>query len=1336
MPTPRLLWIAPWVLWSCTDKAPPPGPAADPDVPPTASITAPLEGGPWYSDHPVALAGTVADAEDAPDALDVRWATAEGGDLGVEGAVSVDGAVTAQATLPEGDWTLLLEVTDSAGNTASDGVPISVGGPNQPPDCALTAPEDGTTIEVGAEVRFAGTATDADVGGDRLSVTWQSDLEGELQTSVPDADGVVGFTTSDLAAGTHRISLLVADEVGATCARTVDLTVGTPPTLTLDTPADGERVNAGAVVTFTGSVADAEDAPEALSVSWESSLDGVFSGVGADATGALSLSVDDLQPGAHDLTVTVTDSDGLSAVVARTLTVNAVPTAPTVTLAPDPATTLDDLVATATGATDPDGSGAVTLAYAWTEDGAPLAETTATLSSGWTTKGRTYRVTVTPSDDLGAGASAFAERVVANSAPVLDGPTLSAATAQVGDTLTCAATAADDDPADRPTVTYAWQDGSTGATYTVAADDDPGDPLTCTATADDGDGGRDTGTASATVRNTAPVLTSVTVTPATAQVGDTLTCAATATDADGGSPVISMTWPDGSTASTYVVAATDDPGDTLTCSVIATDTDGGRVSGSASATVRNTAPELGAVTITPASANNDDTLTCSASATDADGGTPTVTYAWSGSLAGSLGSGGSLDLSTTAAASAEVITCAATAADLDGGSDTASTTRTLDNRAPSVSVTLTPSPATRGDTLTCAAAASDADGDAVTTSFAWTVAGASTPATTTGAASSTLSGAFTKGQAVVCWATATDGKGGSVAVFASETIANTPPPAPGVAIAPSAPEEGEDLVCEVSSASVDVDGDAVTYAMTWTRGGVAYAGATSGIWPGDTIAGAATAEGDLWACTATPNDGTDGGSTGTDSVTVLARQPVSLTGADADYVFTGTNAYDYAGHAVAFVGDVEGDGVDDFLIGAHGGDTGTTGSGTTYLFLGGNLGTGSALSAGDADVQITGENPYDAAGLSVSGAGDVDGDGLADLLIGTRENDDNGNRAGKAYLVLGGSLSGISSLDLGAADAGYLGESASDEAGRSVAAAGDVNDDGFADLLIGAPYDDDGGGNAGKAYLLLGSASAGGGTSAVLSAADYRFIGEDLNDVAGFSVAGAGDVDGDGFADLLVGAYGAHTSDEGKAYLVLGGSLSGGGAVDLSTADHAFLGAASSDAAGTSVSGAGDVDGDGLDDVLVGAPYNDDGADNAGNAHLFLAASLGASGSTDVDDADATLAGEEEDQWVGRSVGRAGDLDGDGLADILVGGPYDNDALGTGSAYVFFGDSLDATGTFAISSADYTFAGENAGDAAGFSLAGEGDADGDGTPDILVGAWQNNDGGLVAGRAYLFLLGN
>ena len=973
------------LIAGCTDGCGDKGsdPDGDPTTgeAPTATLRAPTDGGPWYSDQPIALAGTVSDAEDAPARLTVRWATEEAGDLGIESPVGDDGAVTGSALLEDGTHTLVLEVTDTDGNTGSDAVTLTVGGPNHAPECGITAPEDGAAGAVGDEVVFSGTATDPDVSAEQLTVVWSSDLDGELRSSTPDPDGSVAFATRDLSIGTHRIRLLVTDETGATCGESRFLTVGSPPALTLDTPLDGARVNEGEPIAFTGTVSDGEDRPEDLSLRWTSSLDGEFSTTPADSSGALDLSVDELQAGVHDLEVTVTDTDGLYAVDRRTLTVNALPTTPTVTLSPDPAFTTDALVATATDSTDPDASGSVTYAYAWTEDGAALSETSATLPASATTKGRSYRVTVTPSDDLGAGPPAAAERTVDNSDPVLTGPTLSASTVQVGDTLTCGASAVDDDPADSPTVSYAWHDGSSGPTFTVTEADDPGDRVICTATADDGDGGIATASASATVANTDPVLTGPSVSPATGQVGDVLTCAATATDADGGSPALTTTWPDSSTASTYTIVDTDDPGDTITCTATASDADGGAVSGTASATVTNTDPVLGAVSISPATAHNDDTLTCGVTATDADGGSPTVTVAWEGSVVGSLGSSASLDLSATAAASLEVITCTATAADTDGGSDSAAAAITLDNRAPTVSVALTPGSAGRGDTLTCTATAADDDGDVPSTSFTWTVSGGAATATTTSPTDSTLAGAFSQSDTVVCAATTTDGKGGSAtdsagvtiantapsltslsltpstvytddtlrvslvasdadgdsvsvtydwyvagslvqsgtddtldgasatvgfdrgeAVFAvvtasdgidttssttaTRTIANTPPTAPAVAIDPSDPSVAEDLLCEVTTASTDADGDTITYAMEWTVDGASYAaggsadtggldsgdpgwaGPTTTTWTDDTADGDDTLAAETWTCEAVPDDGTDEGASGTASASI------------------------------------------------------------------------------------------------------------------------------------------------------------------------------------------------------------------------------------------------------------------------------------------------------------------------------------------------------------------------------------------------------------------------------------------------------------------------------------
>ncbi|MEC8425395.1 MAG: hypothetical protein VX000_16535, partial [Myxococcota bacterium] len=468
---------------------------------------------------------------------------------------------------------------------------------------------------------------------------------------------------------------------------------------------------------------------------------------------------------------------GTSVASAATTILNTVPTAPAVSLTPDPATTTDTLRVSASGSTDPDGTDTVTYSYAWYEDADPSSISVGTtLPSSSTRKGSTYRVVVTPSDGTGLGPSTDAEVTIDNTAPVLSGPTLSAATVQVGDTLTCTAGATDVDPVDAPTVTYAWSDGSTGATYTVTSSDAPGGSITCTATADDGDGGTDSASVSATVANTDPVLSGVGVTPSTGRVGDVLTCSATATDADAGTPTITYSWTGGATGATYTILDTDDPGDVLTCTATAADTDGGTASDTASAVVENTAPVMDTVSISPASANNDDTLTCAAAASDADGGVPAITYAWSGSIGGSLGTGATIDLSATTVESGETVTCTATADDGDGGTDVGTAALTTTNRAPAVSHRRTPaSGAVTSDTLTCTASASDDDGDSLSTSFAWTVGGSVVPASSTASLSSTLAGAFVAGDEVECTATTTDGKGGSDTDAVSTTIINTAP---------------------------------------------------------------------------------------------------------------------------------------------------------------------------------------------------------------------------------------------------------------------------------------------------------------------------------------------------------------------------------------------------------------------------------------------------------------------------------------------------------------------------------------------------------------------------------
>ena len=203
-------------------------------------------------------------------------------------------------------------------------------------------------------------------------------------------------------------------------------------------------------------------------------------------------------------------------------------------------------------------------------------------------------------------------------------------------------------------------------------------------------------------------------------------------------------------------------------------------------------------------------------------------------------------------------------------------------------------------------------------------------------------------------------------------------------------------------------------------------------------------------------------------------------------------------------------------------------------------------------------------------------------------------------------------------------------------------------------------------------------------------MGENAYDVAGWSIASAGDVDGDGLSDMLISAIRSHhgiETDVGKVYLILGSSLGSFSTIDLSYADYVFIGEDVDDWAGSSVSSAGDVDGDGLDDILIGADGSDDGGAWSGKAYLLLASSIDWSASEMLlEDADYEFMGDEFDR-AGTSVSSAGDVDGDGLDDILIGADGDYDGgFHAGKTYLVLGASLGLA-SMNLPDVDYEFIG-------------------------------------------------
>jgi hypothetical protein len=250
------------------------------------------------------------------------------------------------------------------------------------------------------------------------------------------------------------------------------------------------------------------------------------------------------------------------------------------------------------------------------------------------------------------------------------------------------------------------------------------------------------------------------------------------------------------------------------------------------------------------------------------------------------------------------------------------------------------------------------------------------------------------------------------------------------------------------------------------------------------------------------------------------------------FIIQGDATLDRAGFSVSSAGDINGDGIDDMVVGAIYSNAGASDSGAAYVIFGKATGLAnidlSSIAPGDG-FTILGDAANDIAGYDVAGAGDINGDGFDDLVVGVTLGDDNGNAAGEAYVIYG-SAGGFSTIDLGTltASQGFIirGAKPGDNLGSGVAAAGDVNHDGFDDLIVGAKLSDTGGGDAGEAYVIFGRAT---GTpffplvfdlaQDINPATGAAIIGDATDDWAGFSVSSAGDVNNDGFDDVIVSGH-------------------------------------------------------------------------------------------------------------------------------------------------------------------------------------------------------------------------